>query len=128
MKPSKVLKEYIERKVREAYGKKSEVELEYEQARKDFEEEVAKANQKVKEYMEQVAKEIPNPHNFSLTTSTSYAYSTWRYGGETPQIQKNKEQAEKERTEKINKTIEDILIELELGGTKAQLEERLANL
>lgn len=128
MKPSKVLKEYIERKVREAYGKKSDIEIEYEQARKNFEEAVAKANKQVKEYVENLAKEIPNPHNFHISIGTSYAYSTWSYSGVQSELKIASDKAEKERHEKINQTIEDILIELELGGTKAQLEERLANL
>lgn len=128
MKPSKVLKEYIERKVKEAYGKESQAELDYKQARKEFEEEVEKANAKVKEYISKVYQEIPNPHSFKVSTSTTTPFSTWCYGGEMSELQKASRKAEQERLEKINTTIEDILIELELGGTKAQLEERLANL
>lgn len=128
MKPSKVLKEYIERKVREAYGKESQAELDYKQARKDFEEEVEKANAKVKEYISKVYQEIPNPHKFTISTSTTHPFSTWSYGGEMSELQKASRKAEQDRLSKINTTIEDILIELELGGTKAQLEERLANL
>ena len=72
--------------------------------------------------------EINNPHNFRISTNTSYAFSTWGYGGELSELEKASRQAEKERNSKIITTIEDILIELELGGTKAQLEERLAQL
>lgn len=128
MKPSKVLKEYIERKVRDAYGKETEVELEYKQARKDFEEEVEKANNKIKEYIMQVREEINNPHNFKISTGTTTPFSTWSYSSEISELQKASRKAEQDRLDKINSTIEDILIELELGGTKAQLEERLANL
>ncbi len=128
MKPSKILKDYIERRVKEVYGEETEAEKIYKQARADFEEEVKKANEKIKEYIIQVKNEINNPHNFSISTSTTTPFSTWCYGGELSDIQKASRQAEKDRTEKISKTIEDILIELELGGTKAQLEERLANL
>lgn len=128
MKPSKVLKEYIERKVKEAYGKESQAELDYKQARKEFEEEVEKANAKVREFTAQVYQNINNPHNFKVSTSSTTPFTTWCYGGEMDELQKASRKAEQERHDKINTTIEDILIELELGGTKAQLEERLANL
>lgn len=128
MKPSKVLKEYIERKVKEAYGKESQAELDYKQARKEFEEEVEKANAKVKEFIAQTYQTINNPYNFQVSTGTTTPFSTWYYGGELTDLQKASREAQQERVNKINTTIEDILIELELGGTKAQLEERLANL
>lgn len=128
MKPSKVLKEYIEKKVREAYGKETQAEIDFKQARADFEKEIKEANAKVMEYIEKLKGEINNPHNFRISTNTSYAFSTWGYGGELSELEKASRQAEKERNSKIITTIEDILIELELGGTKAQLEERLAQL
>lgn len=128
MKPSKILREYIEKRVRDAYGKETEAEKIYKQARADFEEEVKRANEKIKKYFEEVRAEINNPHNFPISTSTTTPFSTWCYGGELSAVEKASRQAEKDRTSKVLTTIEDILIELELGGTKAQLEERLANL
>lgn len=128
MKPSKILKEYIEKRVKEAYGKESQEEIDFRQARADFEVEIKKANERIKDFISQVENEIVNPHNFYISRSSSCPFSTWSYGGERTPIEKASKEAEGKRIRLINETIEDILIELELGGTKAQLEERLAKL
>ena len=71
MKPSKILKEYIEKRVKEAYGKESQEEIDFRQARADFETEIKKANERIKDFISQVENEIVNPHNFYIIRSSS---------------------------------------------------------
>lgn len=128
MRVTKIIREYVEKRVKEIYSKESAEELAYEQAKAEYEEELKKANAKIQELIKQVASEINNPHNLRLDISTSTIFTNWGYGGVIPEIEEKARKAKDERCAKKSKAIEDILVNLELGGTKAELEEMLSKL
>ena len=129
MRVTKLIKEYVERRVKEIYGQKTDIELEYEQAQKELDEELKKANAEIdkiiREYKE---KNIKNPYNLPVDITSSTIYGEWRWSSPKPEIKIKAQQAESERLTKQRDAIENILLTMELGGNKAQLEEMLNNL
>lgn len=128
MRVTKIIRDYVEKRVNEIYGELTEEEKLYEEEKAKFENEVKLANERIRKIIEEESEKIPNPYGLRLDITTSTIYSTWRYGGELPEIQAKARIKENERADKKNKAIENILITLELGGTKAQLEEMLKEL
>ena len=125
MRVSKVVREYIEKQVCAKYPK-SENELKAEQVK----ELVNKANQEMIELISKAKKEISDQiiEKYGLTKEMGvqnnvyhdYSFSTWNSPIET-----------KANTDRLNRKvaisqkIEDIIVNLELGGTKADLEKML---
>lgn len=124
MRVSKAVKEYIEKQVCAKYPK-SENELKAEQVK----ELVNKANQEIAKLIEKAKKEISNQviAKYGLTEEmgkqndasySNYQFSTWNSPLEI------KATTDKENRRKvINEKIENIIVTLELGGTKADLEK-----
>lgn len=128
MRVTKIIREYVEKKVKEIYAGETQAEKDYKKAKAEYEEELKKANEKIQKLIKEVASEINNPYDLRLDISTNTIYTSWSYGGQLPAIQEKARLAENERCEKRKKAIEDILVNLELGGTKTELEKMLANL
>lgn len=128
MRVTKIIREYVEKRVKEVYGEETQEEKKYNQAKKDFDEALNKANEEIRKIIEEKAKAIPNPYGFNIDITTSTTYSSWRWGGEQPQIYKDSEKAKQERLKKQSDALENIFVTLELGGNKAELEQMLNNL
>ena len=133
MRVTKLIREYVEKRVNAAYPK-SEAELMWNAKSKKMNEALAKANELINEASKKIAEEINAEFGFAVDSYRlegrkdiycRIIYPT-HYGNceEYQACQK----AEDERRKKIKETIEEILISLELGGTKAELEEMLANI
>ena len=125
MRVSKVVKEYIEKQVANKLPK-TENELQYEQDSHI----VAVANdeyhQLMKQASEEITKQLIAKHNIAedmIEEKSCYSYSpfgTWKT--------KTRELADKDRRarqEEQVKKVNDIIVTLELGGTKADLEKML---
>ena len=129
MKVTKLIKEYVEKRVREQFPKTAEElawEAEKDRMSKAFEE----AGGLMEAYAEQVVKELNEKYElkgYCLRTYHNYSYVTDTYCNDSENYQASVKVG-REREKKIDKTIEDILISLELGGTKADLDEMLANI
>lgn len=128
MRVSKTVKDYIEKQVRAKFPK-TEEELQYEKVNHN----VGTANSEYHELMTQARQEIVKKlvEKYGLTDNmveekTSYAYSPFGTWKTKEREQANK--AERERNTAINETIENIVVTLELGGTKADLEKMLAEI
>jgi hypothetical protein len=128
MRVSKTVKEYIEKQVRAKFPK-TEEELQYEKVNHI----VNAASNEYHELMKQAKQEIVEKlvKKYDLTSDmveekTSYSYSPFGTWKTKAREQANK--AEKERNTAINETIENIIVTLELGGTKADLEKMLAEI
>ena len=128
MRVSKVVKEYIEKQVNARYPK-TENELNYDKL-SDI---TNKANEKYHKLMEQakekiieeISKELGLPTK-CIDKKTNYSYSPFGTWGT-----KERELADIDRQNRrveINQKIEDIIVTLELGGTKADLEKMLAEI
>lgn len=128
MRVSKTVREYIEKQVTSKFAK-SENELQYEQDTNI----VAIANdeyhQLMKQASEEITKQLVAKHNIAedmVEEKSSYSYapfSTWKT--------KTRELADKDKRARVEeqvKKVNDIIVTLELGGTKADLEKILAEI
>ena len=123
MRVSKVVKEYITKKVNAVYNPRiNEIDLEYKSARE-------KVNMKLKSLTEQF-KEQSKAIVADNCGTWNFEQRYWTYGTEVcdPEAEKEyRHQKDLLRAERDNK-IEEIIVELELGGNKETLEKMLAEL
>lgn len=128
MRVSKVVREYIEKQVCAKYPK-SESEI----IAEEISNLVNKANQELLEEVDKAKKEIANRiiAKYGLTKEMGkqesayheYKFSTWN----SP-IERKANTDKEKRRKAINQKIEDIIVTLELGGTKADLEKMLSEI
>ena len=126
MRVSKTVKSYIEKEVEKRFPI-TERELQHEQ-NKDM---VSKANQEIKNrvaialttIMADVAKEYGITDRIAVRRYDRDYFDVWDCAS-----QKNAIADRRAREAQINKTIENIIVTLELGGTKADLEKMLAEI
>ena len=128
MRVSKTVREYIEKQVASKFAK-SENELQHEQDSHL----VAIANdeyhQLMKQASEEITKQLVAKHNLAedmLEEKSCYSYSpfgTWK-----TQIRELADKDRRVRQEEQTKKVNDIIVTLELGGTKADLEKMLSEI
>lgn len=130
MRVTKLIREYVVKKVREAYPK-SEAELIWEEKSRRANEALTRANDIVEAYAKKIGEEI----NFEFGLTEGYRLKAFdgrnwfgtSWYGDCEEYQASRK-AESARDKKIAETVEEILISLELGGTKADLDEMLAKI
>ena len=128
MRVSKAVKDYIEKQVN-ARHPKTENELNFDKltdivndANTQYHKLMEQAKEKI---VEELAKEFNLPTK-CIDKKTNYSYSPFGTWGT-----KERELADIDRQNRrveINQKIEDIIVTLELGGTKADLEKMLAEI
>ena len=128
MRVSKVVREYIEKQVASKFTK-TENELQYEQDNNI----VAIANNEYHELMkkasEEITKQLIAKHNIAeemFEERSCYSYSpfgTWK-----TKIRELADKDRRVRQEEQTKKVNEIIVNLELGGTKADLEKMLAEI
>ena len=124
MRVSKVVREYIEKQVNAKYPK-----TENEQNFDKLTDIVSKANEQYHKLMEQAKEKISKDFNLPtkcVDKKTNYSYSPFGTWGT-----KERELADIDRQNRrvaINHKVEDIIVNLELGGTKADLEKMLSEI
>lgn len=132
MKVTRLIKEYVAEQVMTKYPE-TEAEKQYTKEIKIIENKVQELNEKLKDYAldlcEQANKDLgiedwAIDENVHLYSPTRYLISS---GWNNPYV-KSLNSLKNERKEKINNTIKDILVNLELGATKAELDEMLKKL
>ena len=126
MRVSKAVRNYIEKEVAKRFPK-TERELQHEQNK----DKINQANQEIKEKMAislttimvEVAKKYNITDEIAIRRYDRDYFDTWDCVSH-----KNANTDRRAREEQINKTIENIIVTLELGGTKADLEKMLAEI
>ena len=130
MRVTRLIREYVEKKVRESYPK-SVAELVYEKHSKNLNEAITEANEKVYEFTKKLAEELNAKYGFpadsNLQACNDYNTIKSKYDYDS-EIYQAYSKARGERQMKIKEKIEEILLTLELGGSKADLDEMLANI
>lgn len=130
MRVTKIIREYVEKKVRENYPK-SPAEIKWQEEQDKMSKAVEEADALVSAYARSVAEEFNKKYGFSEEYKLK-AYEHYTVVNSTREydcdLYQQASKARSERSQAINHTIEDILVSLELGGTRAELEERLANI
>ena len=130
MRVTKLIREYVEKRVKAAYPK-SEAELIWEEKSRRANEALTRANDVVEAYAKKIAEEfnaefgLDEDYRLKAFDGRNWFGTSWY--GDCAEYQASRK-AESERYKKIAETVEEILISLELGGTKAELEEMLANI
>jgi hypothetical protein len=128
MRVSKTVREYIEKQVANKFTK-TENELQYEQVSNIIAIANDEYHQLMKQASEEIIKQLVAKHNINedmVEEKRCYSYSpfdSWK--------SKSRELADKDRRvrqEEQTKKVNDIIVTLELGGTKADLEKMLAEI
>ena len=127
MRVTKIIKEYVTKRVNEKFPKTKE-EIAWEKYRSEMDDAIEEGNEKVFKFAQEVAKELNAKYNFDseycLHPSNYYNAVNSKHNYDF-ELYANQRKAREERDKKISKTIEEILIELELGGNKETLEKLL---
>lgn len=129
MRVTKLIREYVEKRVNAAYPK-SEAELIWEEKSRRTHEALTRANGIIEAYSKKIAEELNAEFGLGDYKLEPFEGRNWfcaSWYGDCAEYKASRK-AEEERHKKIRETVEEILISLELGGTKAELEEMLANI
>lgn len=130
MRVTRLIREYVEKKVKENYPK-SVAELVWEEHKKSMSDAITEANEKIFEIAQKLAEELNAKYGFSndsgLKAYDHYNVVSNEYDYQS-EIYKAYRKAKDERQKKIDEKIEEILLTLELDGSKADLDEMLANI
>lgn len=123
MRVTKIIREYVEKTItaKLPYGEPTETYNQHKICLNDL---TKQLNEKMEVYAQELLAGIGNlPEGFHInrTRTTMFTHNT--YG--SPML-RAAEQHEEEVREKRKKAIENILVELELGATKADLERLIA--
>lgn len=126
MRVTKIIREYVIKRVNEKFPKTQE-EKDWNDYQNKINDILTEANQKIEDFSKKVVEEINakydlNPDYCLHTSSYMPVRSSYDYNFE---LYKKHRNAQDEREKKIKKTIEEILVELELGGNKETLEKLL---
>jgi Fe2+ transport system protein B len=130
MKVTRLIREYVEKKVNESYPK-TVAELEWEEHDKSLDEAVTEARERVFEFAKKVAEEVSEKYGFPTDSNLMACDNNRSIGrryNSNSEIYQAYYKAREERKQKIDEKIEEILLTLELGGSKAELDEMLANI
>ena len=128
MRVSKTVREYIEKQVASKFPK-TENELNYEQLSNL----VNLANQEYDERMlqlkDKVVAELMEKYNFPRQVlCESHRIGYQQFSSWNTQARQDSDNARRVREKAVQEKIDDIIVTLELGGTKADLEKMLAEI
>lgn len=130
MRVTKTIREYIEKQVKTIMPKSSPEEEIYQSEHQKVQDFCNSATETLKAYASELIAEFCEENDFHLTDGWSLKPSlhlTIREYGQLPSYAKSYE-AQRAREKTTKDAIENIIVTLELGGTKAELEEMLNNL
>ena len=134
MRATKTIKDYVRRMVEEIYSEPTEEEKAYSALEEAISAEVDRLNEKFKPMIKEEIKAFNTIHGLDKRTGgirfrDSYicVYDTYDLES-TTEIGRKAEEARKARRIKINEAIENIILTLELGGNKADLDRMLNEL
>jgi hypothetical protein len=127
MRVSKAVREYIEKQVKAKYPQ-TENELLYEQGQQLISQAGNEYAKRLETAKIDLAKQIAE--EYGITEEIAKINTRWCNPYETcgTAVRTNAETDKVKRQKAINEKIEDIIVTLELGGTKADLEKMLAEI
>ena len=130
MRVTKVIKEYIEKQVKAIMSSTSEAEEKWNKERTLVNDFRNSAQEKLTAYASELIAEFCEENGFTPSNTWELIPNGWIGISEKGYLP-SKYEADKvknQRTKEINSTIEDIIVTLELGGSRADLDEMLNNL
>lgn len=123
MRVTKIIREYVEKTItaKLPYGEPHHT---YNQHKTSLNDLTKQLNEKISQYADELIAGVGNlPEGFHITKNCYNQLTCSSYGSP---MQKAAEQHERKVRENREKAIETILVELELGATKADLERLIA--
>lgn len=129
MRVTKIIREYVETEVAKAYEKKMPEEVAYDKLREEITDFRKKVNDEMYHAIEEAIALFREEHNIPEDVKlfrTDYNLISENYWSSI--IRQNSETAKKKRIEQRDKKVKDILLNLELGATRAELDEMLSHL
>ena len=130
MRVTRLIRDYVEKSVKANYPKSAE-ELAWDERSKKLSEAMTEANEIVEAFAEKVIAELNEKYGFAegydRLKKTQYAIVRSDGQFDDP-IYNASYQAKRKREQEIYEKIEEILLTLELGGTKADLDEMIKNI
>ena len=129
MRVTKLIREYVETEVEKAYKEKTPDEVAYDHMCKDIGDFREKLTAEVENFINSAVASFREENNIPAdvkifkTDYTILTYKDWE-----SDIRKKSEIARKQRTEQRDNKIKDILLNLELGATRAELDEMLKHI
>lgn len=130
MRVTKTIKEYIEKRVKAIMPTTTPEEEAYEAERRCYEDFRNSAQDKLKAFAESLIAKFYEESGIRPSETFKIKPNSWigiGYDGQLPSYAKSNT-AKNKRVKEINEAIENIIVTLELGGTKAELEEMLNSL
>lgn len=130
MRVTKTIKEYIEKRVKAVMPTTTPEEEAYEAERRCYEDFKKSAEEKLKAYASELIAEFYEESGIAPNEHFKIKPNTWTgvtYDGQLPTWAKANG-AKNKRVKETNEAIENIIVTLKLGGTRAELEEMLNNL
>ena len=129
MRVSRVVREYIEEKVRKAFAEKSTAEIEYEELRQKISDFRSTLNDAVDDFIKMAIMEFRTEFNIPDDIEIKPSdYDRLRTCEWNSAIRNEAVTMEHKRATAISNAIKDIVVTLELGGTRDDLDKMLANL
>lgn len=129
MRVTKLIREYVETEVEKAYKDKTPDEVAYDHMCKDISDFREKLTDEIENLIDNAIASFREENNIPAdvkifkTDYTILTYKDW-----DSDIRKKNDIARKQRAEQRDNKIKDILLNLELGATKAELDEMLKHI
>ena len=127
MRVTKIVREYIEESVSKALTEKSTAEKEYEAFYNDLHQFINQIDDEVEHMVAEAIENYRMTHNIPDDVKIRKSdYTLIRYDDWGSAIRNEAEAMKKKRNEAKARAVKDIILTLELGGTKADLDAMLS--
>lgn len=129
MRVTKLIREYVEAEVEKAYAEKTPDEVAYDMLRKEIADFREKVNNEIYHAIEEAIARFCKEHNIPEDVKIFRTDNNLVCDNDWNSVIRNKSQkAKQQRAEQRDSKIKDILLNLELGATRAELDEMLSHL
>ena len=127
MRVTKIVREYIEESVSKALTEESTAEKEYEAFHKDIRQFIEQVEDEIEHMIAEAIENYRMTHNIPDDVKIKKSdYTLIRYDDWGSAIRNEAEAMKKKRNEAEARAVKDIILTLELGGTKADLDAMLS--
>ena len=127
MRVTKFVREYIEESVSKALSEKSTAEKEYEAFHNDLRQFIDQIDDEVEHMIAEAIENYRMAHNIPDDVKIKKSdYTLIRYDDWNSALRNEAEAMRRKRNEAKERAVKDIIITLELGGTKADLDAMLS--
>ena len=129
MRVTKLIREYVENEVEKAYKDKTPDEMAYDKLRKEIVDFREKINDEIYHAIDEAIAKFRKEHNIPEDVKIFHTdHNLINDKDWDSDIRKKSDIARKQRTEQRDNKIKDILLNLELGATRTELDEMLKHI